>query len=121
MKKSRIRELPLHLMILPGMALVLLFSYGPLAGSVIAFQNFIPSLGFFGDQEWVGFENFQYALDLPDTMRAVRNTFIIAGIKIILGIFTPVAFALLLNELKQQLVRRGIQTVIYLPHFLSWV
>lgn len=121
MKRDWRRELPLHLMILPGFAIVLLFSYGPLAGSVIAFQDFIPSLGFFGDQEWVGWENFSYALELPDTARAVRNTFVIAGMKIILGIVTPVVFALLLNEVRQKLIKRGIQTVIYLPHFLSWV
>ena len=59
------KELPLHLMILPGLILVLIFSYVPMGGLIIAFQKFIPSKGMFGNQKWIGFDNFSYVFSLP--------------------------------------------------------
>lgn len=113
-------EWPLHAMILPGLILLLIFQYGPMAGIVIAFQNFMPSKGLFGS-DWVGFEHFRYLMTLPDTYRVIRNTIWIASLKIIAGQIVPIIVALLLNELRKQLFKRTIQTVIYLPYFLSWV
>lgn len=66
------RELPLHLMLLPGLILVAVFSYTPMAGLVIAFQKFIPSKGMFGDQQWVGLGNFSYVFSLPGFNQALK-------------------------------------------------
>ncbi|GAA3400556.1 ABC transporter permease [Paenibacillus hodogayensis] len=113
-------ELPLHAMILPGLIFVLLFHYGPMAGIAIAFQKFIPAKGLFGS-EWIGLENFKYVYGLPDTMTVIRNTLFISVMKIAAGLIAPIATALLLNEIRKQLFKRSVQTVIYMPHFLSWV
>ena len=86
------RELPLHFMILPGLALVLLFSYVPMGGLVMAFQDFIPSKGLFGDQKWCGLENFRFVFSLPGFNRALQNTIIIAFWKIVLGLLVPIVF-----------------------------
>ena len=115
------RELPLYLMLIAPAVVVIVFSYIPMAGIVIAFQRFIPARGLFGDQKWVGFDNFIYIFQLPSAARAFRNTLIIAVAKIFFGQLTPIVFALLINELANLTLKRAIQTFIYLPHFLSWV
>ena len=115
------RELPLHLMLIAPLLVIVVFSYVPMAGIVIAFQRFIPARGLFGDQKWVGFENFTYVFQLPSVLRAFRNTVVIAFLKIVFGQLTPLVFALLLNELVNLRLKKAIQTSIYLPHFLSWV
>lgn len=115
------RELPLHLMIFPGLMLVVLFSYVPMAGVVIAFQKFIPAKGLFGKQKWVGWDNFEYVMNLPNFTQVLWNTLFISSLKLILGLVVPILFAILLNELKNNLIKRSVQTAIYLPYFLSWV
>ncbi|UUZ93537.1 ABC transporter permease subunit [Paenibacillus sp. P25] len=119
--RKRLRELPLHLMILPGLVLIVLFSYVPMAGIIIAFQKFIPAKGLFGDQRWVGLDNFRYVWNLPSFKQVLWNTFFISSLKLILGLIVPIAIAILLNELKNEAVKRSVQTIIYLPYFLSWV
>lgn len=114
------RNLPLHIMIFPALALVLVYSYVPMAGIVIGFQNFLPGKGLFGS-EWNGLENFRYLLDMPDTLRVLRNTLLIASLKIVVGEFFPIFVALLLNEVRKLWFKRGVQTLIYLPYFMSWV
>jgi putative aldouronate transport system permease protein len=115
------KELPLHLMILPGLILILIFNYLPMAGIVIAFQKFIPAKGMFGDQKWIGLDNFRYVFELPSFTSIMWNTVYISLMKIVLGIVIPIVFAILLNEVKSSGLKRSIQTTIYLPHFLSWV
>ena len=115
------REIPLHLMILPGLILVIIFSYVPMAGLVIAFQKFIPSKGMFGNQKWVGLKNFSYVFSLPGFTRAMGNTIVIAFWKILLGLAVPIAFALMLNEVQSQGFKKTVQTIVYLPYFMSWV
>ncbi len=115
------RELPLHLMLVPGLLLIAIFNYTPMAGLIIAFQRFIPSKGMFGDQEWIGFENFAYVFSLPGFGQAMKNTVVIAFWKIVLGLIVPIIFALLLNEVHKNGFKRAIQTIVYLPYFLSWV
>lgn len=110
----------LHLMVLTGMVFLVIFAYIPMVGIVIAFQDFIPTKGFFGSP-WVGLANFKYMFELPDTMLVLKNTVIIASWKIILGFVTPLVFALLLNEAKNSVIKRSVQTMVYFPHFLSWV
>jgi putative aldouronate transport system permease protein len=115
------KQLPLHLMILPGFILLLIFSYLPMAGIVIAFQKFIPAKGLFGPQKWIGLDNFKYVLDLPNFGSVIWNTISIAVMKIILGLVIPIIFAILINEVTSNTLKRSVQTLIYLPHFLSWV
>ena len=115
------KELQLHLMVLPAVVLVLIFSYFPLYGLKIAFQRFIPAKGLFGNQRFVGWDNFKYVMSLPNFLPVLRNTFIIAGLKIILNLIVPVTVALMLNEITSSKVKRPIQTIIYFPHFLSWI
>jgi len=122
-KKRRaawLRNLPLHIMLFPAVGLLLVYSYIPLFGNVMAFQRFRPNLGFLRS-EWIGLANFRYILALPDTMQVLWNTFFIAIMKIIAGIIIPVVVALLLNELRNIRYKRIVQTVIYFPYFLSWV
>ncbi len=121
MKHARFkRELPLHLMLLPAVAFVLVFSYGPLVGLVMAFQDFRPDLGWF-KSPFVGLANFQFLFMYPGSVQALFNTIYIAFFKGVFGLLTPLCVALLLNELRSVGYRRTLQTVIYLPHFLSWV
>ncbi len=115
------RELQLHLMVLPAVILVLIFSYFPLFGLKIAFERFIPAKGLFGNHRFIGWDNFKYVMNLPDFLPVMRNTVVIAGAKIIFNLIVPVTVALMLNELKSDRIKRPIQTIIYFPHFLSWI
>jgi len=114
------RTLPLHFMILPGLALVLIYCYGPMIGIAMAFERYIPTRGITGS-EWIGLDNFRYLLDMPESMDVLRNTIVISFMKIVVGLFVPIVVALLLNEVRKESFKRGIQTMIYLPHFLSWI
>ncbi len=114
-------EIPLHLMLIPGIIIIFIFHYVPLGGLIIAFQRFIPAKGLFGNQKWVGLQNFQYIFSMPNTMNVLRNTVSIAVAKIVLGLVIPITVALMLNELQLNKVKRSIQTIIYFPHFLSWI
>lgn len=115
------REIPLHLMILPGFIIILIYNYIPMAGIVIAFQKFRPAKGLFGKQEWIGLENFRYVMGLPNFYHVIFNTVFIATMKIIFGLVIPIIIAILINEVRSTKLKKGIQTAIYLPHFLSWV
>ena len=120
-KVYRVSDLPLHLMLIPGILIVIIFSYVPMAGLVIAFQKFIPAKGLFGTQEWVGWGNFEHVFAMPNTMNVLENTIIISFWKIILGLIVPISVAILLNELRSSLLKRSVQTIIYFPYFLSWI
>ena len=108
-----------HVMLVPGIILLLIFSYYPLYGLVIAFQDYNPGLGF--HSRWVGLDNFKYVFSQPNFVRTIGNTLYIAIFKIIGGIIVPVTFALLLNEVAHDKLKRVFQTLVYLPHFMSWV
>lgn len=120
MYNNRTQQMMLHLMLLLPVAILFIYSYLPMAGIVIAFQKFMPGLGFV-KSPWVGFDNFEYISQMPNIWKVIRNTVFIASMKIAAGFFVPLLFSLLLNEVNRSLVKRSIQTVIYLPHFLSWV
>ncbi|QYR23015.1 ABC transporter permease subunit [Paenibacillus sp. sptzw28] len=111
---------PFHLMILPSLLFLIVFSYIPMAGIVMAFQDFKPWLGFTGS-DWVGLNNFRYLFERQDSMEVVFNTLIIASLKILFNLLAPFIFALFLNEIRKQVFKRFVQTLVYLPHFLSWV
>ncbi|QHQ63866.1 ABC transporter permease subunit [Anaerocolumna sedimenticola] len=114
------RELPLILMLIPSLVLVLIYSYGSMIGTVIAFQKFNMAKGLFGS-EWIGFDNFKNLFSMPNIWPIIRNTVVIAFGKMIGGIIVPVFFALMLNEVSKNKIKRTFQTMVYLPHFLSWV
>jgi putative aldouronate transport system permease protein len=121
MKKRRNSSaMAYHLMMLPGVLFLMVFSYLPMAGIVMSFQDFVPAKGIF-KSKFVGLEHFKYMLSLPDIGRVVRNTIIIALSKIVIGMVISIVFAILLNEIKNRLIKKGVQTIVYLPHFLSWV
>ncbi|MCE5171613.1 ABC transporter permease subunit [Paenibacillus profundus] len=113
-------EWPLHVMLLPGLVFILIFSYIPMAGIIMAFQKFIPSKGLFGSP-FVGWKNFQFVIDYPDIGQIFFNTVFIAVMKIAAGLIVPITIAILLNELGKEWIKRTFQTLVYLPHFLSWV
>ncbi|MEU4834161.1 ABC transporter permease subunit [Streptosporangium sp. NPDC023615] len=104
----------------PGLAYFLFFHYGALFGNVLAFQDYIPFLGVRGS-EWVGLAHFERMFGDPAFWNAVENTLIIAALQLVFFFPAPLALALLLNSLVGDTVRRFVQSVIYLPHFLSWV
>ncbi|WP_135552665.1 ABC transporter permease [Paenibacillus cymbidii] len=118
-KKWRL-QVPLHLMLIPGLLAIAVFSYLPMAGSVIAFQKFIPARGVF-HSKWIGWDNFRYVMELPDFYQVLWNTVFIALMKIVAGLVVPITVSLLLNEIRKEAVKRWVQTLVYLPHFLSWV
>jgi len=111
---------PLHVMLVPGLLIMFLFCYLPMAGLVMAFQDFKPWEGFSGSP-WVGLGNFRFMLERSDSLQVIWNTFVIAGLKIIFNLLAPFLFALLLNEIRLMFFKRMMQTIVYLPHFLSWV
>ena len=114
------RELPLHLMLLPAFVVTLIFSYGPMYGLIMAFQNFQPALRFSGS-EWIGLENFRWLFSQPAFTRTIYNTFFISIFKIALGTTASVVFALLLNEIGNVFAKRFFQTIVFIPHFISWI
>jgi len=113
------REWPLHMMLLPAIAILLIFSYAPLYGLVIAFQKYNVAMGF--NSPWVGLGNFRHLFSQPNFVQTIWNTLYIAIWKILLLIAVPVFFSLLLNEMRNLFFKRLFQTVIYIPNFLSWV
>jgi putative aldouronate transport system permease protein len=117
----RKREMPLHAMMLPGVIVLFIFSYLPMIGVYIAFQRFNPARGLFGAHPFIGLENFRYIFSIPTIWRVFFNTLGIAIAKIIIGTFVPIVVALLLNECRNPLFKRGIQTAIYFPYFISWI
>ena len=110
----------LYLLLIPGLVYLLVFCYLPMFGLVIAFQDYKPFLGVW-KSKLIGLGNFQYLFRSDQFVSAVWNTFIISGYKIIFGFPVPIIFALLMNEIRSRSLKRSIQTVLYLPHFLSWV
>jgi putative aldouronate transport system permease protein len=114
------RQRQLLYMSLPIILYIILFTYVPLWGWTMAFQNYKPSKGFF-QQEWKGLYWFRFMFEDKIFRRTIRNTVAMSLINTSLGFITAIGFALLLNEVRKILFKRVIQTISYLPHFLSWV
>lgn len=108
------------MMMLPGILFLLIFSYIPMVGIITAFQDYIPAKGMFGS-EFVGLKHFTYMFKLPDIAQVISNTLVIALGKIVLGTLMAILFSILLNEIRIKFVKKSVQTIVYLPHFLSWV
>ncbi len=110
----------LYVFLIPGTLLLLTFAYAPMVGLVMVFQRYDPVSGFFGSP-WVGLENFQRVFSSPVFGRALRNTLVISSLKLLIGFPMPIIFSLLINELRMIKFKRTIQTMIYIPNFVSWV
>lgn len=107
-------------MSVPLLAYIILFAYVPVWGWTMAFQNYKPARSF-GQQEWVGFKHFKFLFTDDSFLRVLRNTLGMSIINLVLGFVTAITLALLLNEIKKIFWKRTVQTISYLPHFLSWI
>jgi putative aldouronate transport system permease protein len=109
----------LYLLLLPGILYFAVFRYWPMWGARIAFKDFVPFLGIDGSP-WVGFRHFEDFFTNPDFPRLLTNTLVLAALSLLVAFPLTIIMALLLNELRLQIYKRTIQTLIYIPHFLSW-
>lgn len=115
-----LRHKTLYLMALPGIVYFLIFKYAPMGGLVIAFQNYMPALGI-GGSKWVGFQHFVRFFSQDTFMQLLVNTITVSLLLLIFSFPMPIILALLLNEVRGKVFKRSVQTIIYLPHFMSWV
>lgn len=109
-----------YLLIAPGLLYILIFKYGSLYGVSIAFLDYSPFLGITGS-DWVGLKWFRVFWESPDFWKVTGNTIVISLMKIAFGMTPDIILALLLNEVGRSWFKRSIQTLTYMPHFLSWV
>ncbi|MGN7763127.1 ABC transporter permease [Paenibacillus sp. 22594] len=119
-KKGYKQPWMLHFMVLPAAVMVFIFSYVPMGGILMAFQDYKPALGF-ADSPWVGLKHFEYMWQNDYFLQITWNTLFFACSKMVMNLIIPFFFALLLNEVRKMALKRTIQTLVYLPHFLSWV
>ncbi|WP_208589770.1 ABC transporter permease [Gracilibacillus suaedae] len=113
-------QFDLQMMVIPGLIFIFIFNYIPMYGVLMAFQNYDIFEGMMGS-EWVGLEHFKMFFSDPRFLEILRNTFVISGLKILICFPAPIMLALMLNEVKNMAFKRTVQTITYLPHFLSWV
>lgn len=114
------REWQMYVFIVPGVLFFLVFAYVPLLGNVVAFQDYSPFRGIFGS-DWVRMQNFLDLVTDDELRKALVNTLVIATLQIAFSFPAPIILALFLNSLLSERLKRSIQTVVYLPHFISWV
>jgi putative aldouronate transport system permease protein len=110
----------MYLFIAPGLVYFVLLRYVPLLGNVVAFQDYSPFLGF-GGSTWVGLANFSALFTDTEVIRAVKNTLVLSFLQIVFAFPAPIALALLLNTLASERLKRIMQSIVYLPHFIGWV
>ena len=120
LKKNFVRYRYIYLMLLPVVVYYAVFCYGPMSGIVIAFQNFKPALGVSGSK-WVGWKHFVDFLTGPYAWRLIRNTLMINILQIIFAFPVPIIVALLINEINCKGYKKAVQTISYMPHFISLV
>jgi len=113
------QEWPLHVLLIPAFVVTLIFSYGPMYGLIIAFQDFNPVQAF--NSPWVGLDNFRWLFSQPAFVRTISNTLFISIMKITLTTLASILFSLLLNEVRNSFNKRVFQTIVYIPNFISWV
>jgi len=118
--KSISKQKVLMLMSLPFVIHIIIFKYIPIFGWVMAFQNYKPAFPIF-KQQWVGFEQFRILFTDPAFFRVLRNTLGMAALKLVMGTLSAILVAILINETKNRHFKKSVQTISYLPHFVSWV
>jgi putative aldouronate transport system permease protein len=109
-----------HLLMFPAIVIIFIFSYIPMAGIVMAFQQYYPNKGYFGSP-WIGLSNFKYLLAMPNAIQVVKNTLILSILKITTGLAFSVCLALFLNEIRIRFFKSAVQSMTLFPFFLSWV
>lgn len=114
------RDFPLYMMMIPGALFFIVFKYIPMYGVVMAFQNFRMARGFFRS-DWIGWANFEKVFASAFFPVVMRNTITISLYKILIGFPVPILIALMLNELHNKAFKKTMQTVMYMPHFISWI
>jgi len=114
------REWPMHMLILPALIVTAIFSYGPMYGLIMAFQDFSVVKGFSGST-WIGLDNFRWLFDQPQFTRTIYNTLFISILKIVIGTVASITFSILLNEIRISFCKRFFQTIVYIPNFISWI
>lgn len=114
------RERFIFLLLLPGLLYFIIFRYVPMVGMVMAFKDYSPFLGIW-DSPWVGLEHFRAIFDNTEVIKVIRNTLYISFLQILFAFPIPIILALMLNEVRPSWYKRLIQSIVYLPHFLSWV
>ncbi|RED66424.1 carbohydrate ABC transporter membrane protein 1 (CUT1 family) [Cohnella phaseoli] len=110
----------LYVMLLPAVVFLIIFNYIPMYGATIAFKDFWMTKGILGSP-WVGFEHFERLFATDKFWQVFRNTIEINLLRLLFGFPAPIVLAILLNEVRHKLFKRSIQTIVYLPHFISWV
>lgn len=120
LKKRLLKNRWLYYMLAPGVLYFLIFKYAPMWGVLIAFQNYSPFTGFWGS-EWVGLDHFRTFFSEPEFTLLFKNTFILAIYNIFFFFPLPIIVALMLNEVRKEVFKRTVQSLIYIPHFISWV
>lgn len=110
----------LYVFLIPGFLYLFIFKYIPMFGIVIAFQDFSLVRGITGSK-WIGLENFIYLLHAPDFYHILRNSLVLSFYQIIFEFPAPILLAIMLNEVRHMVFKRVTQTILYLPHFISWV
>ncbi|MDQ0886738.1 putative aldouronate transport system permease protein [Paenibacillus sp. V4I9] len=118
--KRVLRNKFIYLMVLPGFIYFIIFKYIPMAGLVIAFQDYQPYKGFLGS-EWVGLEHFRRLFTDPGFWQIFKNTLIVFVVNIFFYFPVPILLSVMLNEVANGYFKRLVQTIVYIPHFLSWV
>jgi putative aldouronate transport system permease protein len=118
--KDIVADRYLYFMMIPGLLSVIIFSYVPMYGLVLAFKDFKIAKGVWGSS-WIGLYHFKYLFTRPDATYIIFNTLRISVINLLINFPIPIILALLLNELKNLVFRRTVQSILYLPHFISWV
>ncbi|GGH38429.1 sugar ABC transporter permease [Paenibacillus segetis] len=115
-----IAQIDLQLMVIPALLLIFIFAYLPMYGVLMSFQDYDIFGGFF-NSPWVGLKHFKMFFDSPEFWNVMRNTVVISFLRLLIGFPAPIILALILNEVAHVRFKRIIQTISYLPHFLSWV
>ncbi len=110
----------LYFFLIPGFAYLLIFKYIPMFGIVIAFKDFSFVRGIWGSK-WIGFENFEYLFQSAEFYKVLKNSLVLSMYQILFGFPAPIILAVMLNEVRHMMFKRITQTILYLPHFISWV
>ncbi|OWR26653.1 protein lplB [Saccharibacillus sp. O23] len=113
-------NMPLWLMFVPVIVFYLVFKYAPMAGLVIAFKNYTFYEGVWGSQ-WVGFDNFRMLFTQAQSLQIIRNTLLLSVLSVVIAFPFPIMLAIMLNEVRRKWFKKTVQTLVYLPHFFSWV
>lgn len=114
------KERQIWMMAIPMLVWVFIFSYYPLYGLIISFQHYVPGNSFI-EGPWVGFDNFIRFFEAPEFGNIIRNTLATSLLTMLIGLPAPIILAILFNELRGKLFKRSIQTLSYIPYFISWV